>query len=228
VLDKTLRLHNVLMFSVVVATFSGDNAPLQKTAASVTSIATLEDACPTFAVRQRRHRSSPASLTHQHPAEAAEANPLRVVKPPPPVERSGGLQARGRRACKGAGRARPALFPLPAWRRSRLRSAAADLLLRALPARSNSTRWSGRAGLEKRLGALWPVGRRRRSGLRCSRALRRAGLLRRGFRAVFVVVRRDAEPLRPLWRSAPWLLALALFMIAWEATTAKYGLLPRA
>ena len=32
--------------------------------------------------------------------------------------------------------------------------------------------------------------------------------------------------LRRLRRSAPWLLALALFFLAWEAATAKYGLLP--
>jgi NitT/TauT family transport system permease protein len=32
--------------------------------------------------------------------------------------------------------------------------------------------------------------------------------------------------LRPLRRSAPWLFALALFLLAWEAATAKYGLLP--
>ncbi len=32
--------------------------------------------------------------------------------------------------------------------------------------------------------------------------------------------------LRPMRRSAPWLLALALFLLAWEAATAKYGLLP--
>ena len=32
--------------------------------------------------------------------------------------------------------------------------------------------------------------------------------------------------LRRLQRSAPWLLALALFFLAWEAATAKYGLLP--
>jgi NitT/TauT family transport system permease protein len=32
--------------------------------------------------------------------------------------------------------------------------------------------------------------------------------------------------LRSLRRSAPWLLALALFLLAWEAATAKYGLLP--
>jgi len=32
--------------------------------------------------------------------------------------------------------------------------------------------------------------------------------------------------LRPLGRSAPWLLALALFLLAWETTTAKYGVLP--
>jgi NitT/TauT family transport system permease protein len=32
--------------------------------------------------------------------------------------------------------------------------------------------------------------------------------------------------LRRLRRSAPWLLALALFLLAWEAATAKYGLLP--
>ena len=31
---------------------------------------------------------------------------------------------------------------------------------------------------------------------------------------------------RRLRRSAPWLLALALFFLAWEAATAKYGLLP--
>jgi NitT/TauT family transport system permease protein len=32
--------------------------------------------------------------------------------------------------------------------------------------------------------------------------------------------------MRPLRRSVPWLLALALFLLAWEAATAKYGLLP--
>src|SRR5258706_13012422 len=32
--------------------------------------------------------------------------------------------------------------------------------------------------------------------------------------------------LRRLRRSAPWLLALALFFLAWEAATAKYGVLP--
>ena len=34
------------------------------------------------------------------------------------------------------------------------------------------------------------------------------------------------DALRRLRRSAPWLLALALFFLAWEAATAKYGLLP--
>src|SRR5690348_8052282 len=32
--------------------------------------------------------------------------------------------------------------------------------------------------------------------------------------------------LRRLRRAAPWLLALGLFFLAWEAATAKYGLLP--
>src|SRR5258706_11194799 len=32
--------------------------------------------------------------------------------------------------------------------------------------------------------------------------------------------------LRRLRRSAPWLLALALFLLAWEAATAKYGVPP--
>lgn len=32
--------------------------------------------------------------------------------------------------------------------------------------------------------------------------------------------------LRPMRRSAPWLLALGLFLLAWEAATAKYDLLP--